>query len=171
MRTSMQKPWFGNFIVSPLPGLFGFVLSCSLAACGGAPRASSNTVANGPSQPDVAVVDNSQPAVEIERTRTGTVSRAELLRTLDAGVGAFLSNVDVTPQLTNGQFRGWTIRTFQSPWIDLVPGDVVTAINQQTLETPTDAQKVWTSLRGADEIRVAVVRRGMPFELHFRVDG
>lgn len=113
------------------------------------------------------------PAIEIEvpRSRTGDVAHAELVSALDAGVGAFLTTVDIEAVAPEGRFVGWRVQRFTNEWVDLVPGDVVHSINGMRIETPTQVQTLWKGLRTAREIIVSASRSGELFELRFAVQG
>lgn len=111
--------------------------------------------------------------VEIPRSRTGSIARAKFDSTLDAGVGAFLSalDVDVIPHVVDGRFEGWEIEGFDNPWVDLLPGDVVLKVNGRQVETPGQVQSLWLALRGTEEILVSVIRGEAAFNLRFNVQG
>jgi hypothetical protein len=96
--------------------------------------------------------------------REGTIERAALIATLDAGPGKLLEQFEVTAELEGERFVGWRlvavdpgVHTFDG--IDLVPGDVLVAINGRSIARPDELQAVWDQLRTAPEI-VADVKRG-----------
>ena len=109
--------------------------------------------------------------VVIPRTRTGIISRAKLLQVLDAGVGGFLTKIDVDAYFEERSFWGWQIQSYDNAWVDLLPGDIVTSVNGKRIETPAQVQALWQSLRGAEEIVVSAYRNEKPFELRFAVQG
>ncbi len=109
--------------------------------------------------------------VEIPRIRTGIIARTRLDQTLDAGVGHFLSSVDVSPHLQDGRFAGWVVERFDSQWVDLLPGDIVKSVNGARIETPAQVQALWLQLTDAEQIQVSVIRAQAPFELRFTVEG
>lgn len=150
---------------SPIAAGWTMCLATCLLAC--APRVA-------PSGPMV-IEDQEQsfePAeVAVERVRTGSMARASLHITLDAGVGAFLTNLEVSPHLVDGRFAGWTIESYRNHWVDLLPGDVVTVVNARSIETPAQVQALWESLRAADEIVVSVARGELTFDLRFAIQG
>lgn len=108
---------------------------------------------------------------EIERTRSGTISRAQLHQVLAAGVGGFLTGVEVEAYFEGRAFWGWKIQRYDNAWVDLIPGDVVVSINGKRIETPAQVQALWQSLQKADEIIVSAYRDPNPFELRFTVQG
>ena len=110
-------------------------------------------------------------AIEIPRTRTGDIARAELIQHLDAGVGAFLTTLEVRAHAPDGRFAGWEVRRFSNEWVDLVPGDIIHSVNGMPIETPTQVQTLWKTLRTAPVIVVSGTRQGQPLELRFEVQG
>lgn len=108
---------------------------------------------------------------KIARTRSGTISRAELLKVLDAGVGGFLTGLEVEAYFEERAFWGWEIRRYDNAWVDLLPGDIIVSINGKRIETPAQVQALWLSLAKTDEIIVSAFRRQLPFELRFTVQG
>ncbi len=109
--------------------------------------------------------------VEIPRTRTGSIARAKFDATLDAGAGAFLGTIDVSPHFVDGRFEGWLVEKYDNPWVDLLPGDIVQSVNGRHIETPGQVQALWLALRSTEEIRVAVLRGEAGFDLRFAVQG
>jgi S1-C subfamily serine protease len=99
------------------------------------------------------------------------VARAELVRTLDAGPGAFLAKVHVRAARDATGFHGWEIVGLDAPYAGggLAPGDVVTRVNGRVIERPEQLGEVWGGLRGAGEIVVEYLRGGEHRELHVPV--
>lgn len=102
------------------------------------------------------------------------IRRAALVRTLDAGLGAWLRRVDVEGKVDHGHFQGWLVLGIYSGdpcWsdVDVLPGDVVTRINHRPIERPEEAQAVWTALRTSSEILIELLRDGRPRSLKFVV--
>ncbi len=110
-------------------------------------------------------------AIEIPRTRSGIISRRRLDATLALGVGNFLTSVEVKPALQGNAFIGWQILRYDSVWVDLLPGDVVTAINGKRIETPDQVHRLWLSLSEASQINIVAQRDGEEFALQFQVQG
>lgn len=131
-----------------------------LSACGGA-------------EPEPRVV----PAARVEPREParppGTIWRDELLFTIEGGLGAFLQRVEVEASLPNGRFEGFRIVGLYPPefWdgIDLKPGDVVTRVNGMPIERETEAYDAFQALRTASEVRVSVLRGGVPRVLSYRI--
>jgi len=157
----------GQTIVRCLPTI-AVVLAFGLA-CG--PR----TPPQGPIVFEDEVSPHSEPAlvkeVTLPRTRTGTISRAELSSVLALGVGDFLTKLDVEAYFEGRSFWGWQIQRYDNPWVDLLPGDIITSVNGKRIETPAQVQALWQSLGEAEEIIVAAYRNENPFELRFTVQG
>jgi hypothetical protein len=115
-----------------------------------------------------------EPVIACTALRGNAVKRSALIRTLDAGLGAWLSGVDIEPKVDRGRFRGWLIQTIYAGdpcWteVDLRAGDVVVKVNRRPIHSPDEAQAVWTALRGAREIVVDFLREGKARTLRFPV--
>src|SRR5690606_34765186 len=70
--------------------------------------------------------------------RTGTIERAKLIAVLDGGPGALLRQLEVTARMDGKRFIGWQLvqlldRTGPLVDVDLVPGDVLLAVNGRPL--------------------------------------
>jgi hypothetical protein len=96
--------------------------------------------------------------------REGTIERAALDKVLDAGPGATLRHFEVAAVHDGNRFLGWRLvavdpkhRGFDG--VDLVPGDILVALNGRSVSRPDELQAVWDGLRTADAI-VADLRRG-----------
>jgi type II secretory pathway component PulC len=152
-------------------------------ACG--PKAST-----GPRVPDddLELRATSVPAAEVTASddarsvappgkglRTGTIARDHLVAVLDAGPGTFLRQLEVAPRLQGDRFVGWQLVQLldrQGPLgdVDLIPGDVLLAINGKSLSRPEQLQIVWDSLRTANEVTARMRRGEHKLELHFTID-
>jgi hypothetical protein len=136
------------------------VICLLLSACGGA-------------EPEPRVV----PAARVESRDPvrppGTIWRDELLFSIDGGLGAFLQRVEVEASLPNGRFEGFRIVDLQPRefWngVDLKPGDVVTRVNGMPIERETEAYDAFQALRTASELRVSILRGGVPRVLSYRI--
>lgn len=131
---------------------------------------------------------NSTPAAEpneltMERSiappgpgaRTGTIARDRLLAVLDAGPAAFLRQFEVAAKLNGERFVGWELVQLvdrQSPLsaVDLVPGDVLLAINGTQLSHPAHLQTVWEQLRTANHVTAQLWRGSTKLTLEFAID-
>lgn len=130
----------------------------------------------GPGEGDDAT-SRSSPSPQVGCTaRVGALGlkRPELLRTLDAGLGAWLQGVDVEPKVERGRFQGWLVRSVYPGhpcWadVDLRAGDIVARVNNLAIERPEEAQAVWTALRTSNDIVVQLVRNGRPRTLRFSI--
>lgn len=111
---------------------------------------------------------------ELETAPT-RLTRAELEGAVRAGMGAFLTNVRVSPAFERGRFVGWRLdgarhlRRWNRAGMDLRAGDVVTRVNGGALERPDDALAVFGALRSAAELRVEVLRDGRALTLRLPV--
>ncbi|HVK84563.1 MAG TPA: hypothetical protein VM513_10680 [Kofleriaceae bacterium] len=155
-------------------------LVVATAACG--PKVSTQPVAFdedlGPrTQPaPVAPVATVRPeAPPGKGLRAGVIARDRLVKILDAGAGQFLRQVEVTPRMTGERFVGWQLVQLidrQGPLIDvdLLPGDVLLAVNGQPLARPDQLQGLWDSLRTANTVTAQLWRGDAKFSLQFTVE-
>jgi hypothetical protein len=107
--------------------------------------------------------------------RSGTIERAKLVAVLDGGPGAFLRQLEVAPRLDGKRFVGWQLvqlidRTGPLVDVDVVPGDVLLAVNGKPLSRPDQLQSVWDSLRTANELRAQLWRGEDKLELAFAIE-
>ncbi len=107
--------------------------------------------------------------------RTGTIERARLIAVLDGGPGAFLRQLEVTPRMDGQRFVGWQLvqlidRTGPLQDIDVVPGDVLLAVNGKPLSRPDQLQAVWDSLRTANELDADLWRGNAKLRLTFAIE-
>ncbi|HEY5926631.1 MAG TPA: hypothetical protein VIV11_33320, partial [Kofleriaceae bacterium] len=124
-----------------------------------------------------------QPAAEAPRVeappgkglRSGTIERAKLIAVLDGGPGAFLRQLEVTAHMDGNRFIGWQLvqlldRKGPLVDVDVVPGDVLLAVNGRTISRPDQLQSVWDSLRTANELRAHIWRGESKLELAFAIE-
>jgi hypothetical protein len=107
--------------------------------------------------------------------RTGTIARARLVAVLDAGPGTFLRQLEVAPRMAGDRFVGWQLvqlldRRGPLHDVDVVPGDVLLAVNGKPLARPEQLQALWDSLRTANEVTAQLRRGDQPLELRFTVE-
>lgn len=113
-------------------------------------------------------------AVCVDLIRPGVVRRSAIKRVVDAGLGQWLSHVDVERQLDRGRFRGWrVVRLYPGDpcytQIDVRPGDVVTSVNGRSIERPDAAHAVFTGLADAPALIVKLLRGGQERTLTFEI--
>jgi S1-C subfamily serine protease len=106
--------------------------------------------------------------------RNGTIARAKLLGVLDGGPGAFLRTLEVAPRMDGDRFVGWQLvqlldRTGPLVDVDVVPGDVLLAVNGKPLARPDQLQAVWDSLRTATSVNAELWRGDKKVSLQFAV--
>lgn len=107
--------------------------------------------------------------------RTGTIARDKLVAVLDAGPGMFLRQMELAPKLSGERFVGWELvqvidRNGPLHDIDLVPGDVLLAVNGKPLSRPDQLQTVWDSLRTSNQLSAQLWRGQAQFQLDFAID-
>ncbi|HET7503655.1 MAG TPA: hypothetical protein VFK02_21690 [Kofleriaceae bacterium] len=107
--------------------------------------------------------------------RTGTIARDRLVAVLDAGPATFLRQLEVAPRLAGDRFIGWQLvqlldRTGPLHAVDVLPGDVLLAINGKPLSRPEQLQLLWDSLRTANEVTAQMWRGDQKLELHFMIE-
>lgn len=105
----------------------------------------------------------------------GSLGRDDVVVIVDQGLGAFLSRVSVEPSLADGSFRGFRILSLQPAefWrdVDLKTGDVVLAVNGNSVEDPVRAFEVFESLRTVPRLEVTIERGGRTRQLTFPIVG
>jgi type II secretory pathway component PulC len=156
------------------------LLCLTLAACG--PKVDPQTPAF-ESDLDTPAKPAAAPVVAAERPtappgkglRTGTIERARLIAVLDSGPGAFLRQLEVTPRMDGQRFVGWQLvqlldQTGPLHDVDVVPGDVLLAVNGKPLSRPDQLQAVWDSLRTANQIDAELWRGDAKLTLSFLVE-
>jgi type II secretory pathway component PulC len=107
--------------------------------------------------------------------RNGTIERAKLIAVLDAGPGKFLRQLEITPRMDGNRFVGWQLvqvidRSGPLIDVDLIPGDVLLAVNGKPLARPDQLQAMWDSLRTANEVRAKLWRGDAKLELTFAIE-
>jgi hypothetical protein len=113
--------------------------------------------------------------------RSGTIERARLVAVLDAGPPMFLRQVEVTAKMNGERFVGWQfvqlvvgkgVERSSHPLVDvdIVPGDVLLAINGQPVSRPDQLQTVWDSLRTANAVTAQMWRGDAKFDLQFTIE-
>lgn len=131
------------------------------------------TTAQGAAAPIETVARAEAPPGKGERS--GTIARAKLLAVLDRGPGVFLSQLDVTPKKDGERFVGWQLVQIVDHAgslhdVDVVPGDVLLAVNGKPISRPEQLQTIWDSLRTANLITAQLWRGNAKFELQFAID-
>jgi hypothetical protein len=110
--------------------------------------------------------------------RSGTIARDHLIAVLDAGPGPFLRNFEVTAKMNGDRFVGWElVQLLSQPNaqnmlydVDLVPGDVLLAINGKPISRPDQLQTVWESLRTSNQVTAELWRGNTKLTLDFTVE-
>jgi hypothetical protein len=157
------------------------LLCFCLAACG--PAVSTKTAAFDndldaphktvePEQPEIAARPEAPPGKGL---RSGSIERAKLVAVLDGGPGTFLRQLEVTPRMDGSRFVGWQLVQLldhKGPLVDvdIVPGDVLLAINGKPLSRPDQLQVVWDSLRTANSVVADLWRGNTKFQLEFAIE-
>lgn len=132
-------------------------LSIASVACGESPPAKAPKATS----PDPQAVPTTTAAAA--PTKTSSLHRSQVKRTIAKGLGYFLQEVSVDdyPVMTNGKFHGFKIKAITGEWgVDLRPGDVVTRVNGMSIEHPEDADAALRSLEKAQALRVDFDRDG-----------
>ena len=107
--------------------------------------------------------------------RSGTIPRDRLVAVLDAGPAQFLRQLEVTARLSGERFVGWQLvqlldRAGPLVEVDVVPGDVLLAINGKPLSRPDQLQSIWDSLRTANAVQAQLWRGEAKFTLDFTIE-
>lgn len=152
------------------------------AACG--PRAATDSTLGfdeelGPPRradaaPPRAIVERpiAQPGKGLRR---GTIERERLVAVLNAGAGTFLRQLELNPKLNGERFVGWQLVQLVDKFgplvdVDLLPGDVLLAINGKPISRPDQLQSVWDSLRTANAVTAQVWRGDAQLTLEFAIE-
>lgn len=159
------------------------LLTVALAACGPKVAPKTNVYDEDLGPRATATDPEAPPAAEAPRPvapvgkglRSGTIARDKLVAVLDAGPGAFLRQLEIAPQLNGERFVGWQLvqvldRSGPLVDVDLVPGDVLLAINGKPLSRPDQLQTVWDSLRTANQVTAQLWRGQAQFSLEFAIE-
>ena len=106
--------------------------------------------------------------------RSGTIERAKLLAVLDSGPADFLRKLEVTRRMDGGRFVGWQLVQLidrQGPLadVDLVPGDVLLAVNGLPVSRPEQFHAIWDGLRTANKLDADLWRGHEKVTLHFEI--
>jgi hypothetical protein len=107
--------------------------------------------------------------------RTGSIPRARLNAVLDAGPAAFLRQIEIDAKLDHNRFVGWQLVQLLDPKsplvdVDVVPGDVLLAINGKPIARPDQFQQLWDSLRSANQLTAQLWRGDAQLTLAFTID-
>ena len=156
-------------------------IALALAACG--PKVSPGPVSydedlpsTAPAAPAVSELAKPRPVAPPGKgARTGTIARDRLIAILNAGPGTFLRQLEVAPKLEGERFVGWQLVQLVdqgSPLydVDLVPGDVLLALNGNPISRPDQLQTVWDSLRTANEVTAQLWRGDTQLTLAFAIE-
>ncbi len=115
----------------------------------------------------------SKPSLAAPARPPGVLYRDDVNHTVDEGLGYFLQRVTVEPEVIGGKFQGFRVVDLRPAeyWtsVDLMPGDVVTAVNGLPIERDIDAYQAFQGLRTASELRVTLYRGGAKRELSFAI--
>jgi S1-C subfamily serine protease len=157
-------------------------LAVALVACG--PKVSPRPVSfdedlGGATEPATPT----EPAAAVDRPiappgkglRSGTIPRDRLVAILNAGPGQFLRQLEVVAKMSGERFVGWELVQLvdrQSPLfdVDVVPGDVLLAVNGRPVSRPDQLQTVWDSLRTANEVSAQLWRCDAQLTLAFAIE-
>jgi len=157
------------------------LLTVALAACG--PKVSTLPPTFDEDLGDPTPVATAEPIAEAQRPiaapgkglRSGTIPRDRLVAVLDAGPAQFLRQLEVSARMSGERFVGWQLVQLldhAGPLhdVDVVPGDVLLAINGKPLSRPDQLQSIWDSLRTANMVQAQLWRGDAKFTLDFSID-
>jgi S1-C subfamily serine protease len=123
-------------------------------------------------QPDTIDATSFAPSVVPENrlictliTKNGAISRTELNRQIDGGLGRWLQQVEGDRSIAKGRFQGWLIKSLHPKdpcytQLPLRPGDIVTQVNGKRLEKPEQAFEVVEGLKTSTSLVVDYLRDG-----------
>lgn len=165
--------------LSPCPSLrttnlslFAVLLISFLTAC------SSQKEAKPPSASLVGSLDESSAAPPVENVQSPVtqLERADVVRTVDEGLGRFLGNFSTEPAFDqNEQFQGFRIVKVRNRdlfrGLGIGRGDVVTRINDLPIESPPQAYAAFVSLKTAPSLDIDYLRGGRKMRLSLPIVG
>lgn len=100
------------------------------------------------------------------------IDRSAVQRNLQ-NLGQVFTEMRALPNLSNGQTDGFRLSEIQGGSIfqqmGLQNGDVVTAVNGQALNDPTQAIALFNTLRNSNSINLTVMRGGQTMELNYDI--
>ncbi|HEV8325676.1 MAG TPA: hypothetical protein VG389_28965 [Myxococcota bacterium] len=104
----------------------------------------------------------------------GVIARAEMERLRAGGAGALMARVDMTDVRDGARFVGWRVRprTAGDPLFGpggLAADDVVVRVNGLPLGHPDEFMFAWEVATTSPEVRVELLRGGVPLTLVFAV--
>jgi hypothetical protein len=128
-----------------------------------------------PTTPEPLTNEQRPVAAPGKGLRGGTIARDRLVAVLDAGPAQFLRQLEVTPRMSGERFVGWQLvqlldHTGPLHDVDVVPGDVLLAINGKPLSRPDQLQTIWDSLRTANTVQAQLWRGDAKFTLEFAIE-
>lgn len=127
-------------------------------------------------EPAPTITEDQRPVAPVGKgMRTGTIQRDRLVAVLDAGPANFLRQFEVAPRMSGDRFVGWQLvqlvdRAGPLVDVDVVPGDVLLAINGKPLSRPDQLQTIWDSLRTANAVQAQMWRGDAKFTLDFAIE-
>lgn len=116
------------------------------------------------------------PPAENVQSPVTQIERADVVETVDAGLGKFLGNFSTEPAFDqNEQFEGFRIVRIRNPelfrGLGLGRGDVVTRINEKPIESPPQAYEAFIALKTAPSLDIDYLRGGRPMRLSLPIVG
>ena len=97
------------------------------------------------------------------------ILRSELRRHMKRGAGVFISKVRVRAEFVRNRFFGWRVISYAGPGKKIQIGDIITSVNDKSLERPNQFMAVWNRLARKDSLVVKLVRQGKPMELRYKI--
>lgn len=100
-------------------------------------------------------------------TGGGRLSRKKYAAAIAQGPQRVIASVELEPHMADGQFVGHEIVRFTPDGLlakctSLRPGDVLIAINGESLARPTQFMQAWSTLKEARALKVEILRGGQP---------
>lgn len=140
------------------------------AACASGPRVEVSP-AEVPLPPQPASGGAAAETAPEEDATPVVLTRSLVRQAVQAGIGSFLSGVELSPVLQAGRFVGFRLERarglarWNASGLAVRRGDVVTRVNGSPIERPEQAQAVFARLVDADAIVLDVVRDSGPMTL------
>lgn len=144
-------------------GAPALMLAVMLGGCSGP----SSTGSKDPSGPATGAPGGQGP--DGRRVGEWEILRSVLRRHIDRGAGEFNSKLRVRAAFMRNRFYGWKVLSYRGPGKKIRSGDIITSINDKSIERPNQCMAIWNSLARSNHLVVKLVRQGKPMVLRYTI--
>jgi len=147
--------------------------ACACSSTAHTQHGQSSTNAQGGAVPPDATKDAVQSTPLPQLTTVLPDGRTALLRPAlkelqRRGSQRFIQGVRVRPAFHRQKFYGWTIMAYEGPG-ELLQGDIILRINQQSIERPEQFIAVWNGMAQQPSLMIEMVRKRRKLRLSFPI--